>query len=290
MPDAWTPSQSSAALGHVSDTALWVAVYRAEESRRPDALFHDPYAERLAGERGFRLVDEMPKGRSWSWPMVARTVQFDRLILEHVGRDVDLVVNLAAGLDARPYRMALPPDLHWIEADLPGMIEYKESLLADERPVCRLERWALDLADGSARRELLARIAALGERVLVLTEGLLIYLDREEVTGLARDLAAVGSCRWWITDLASPGLLKMMAKTWGRQVANAGAPFRFGPPEGPEFFTPLGWRPVSAESTFHVAAAIRRLPPLLRLFAYLPQPRRWNPKRVWSGICLLERS
>src|SRR5262249_23119204 len=36
------------ALENVSDTARWVAVYRAMESARPDALFHDPYAERLA--------------------------------------------------------------------------------------------------------------------------------------------------------------------------------------------------------------------------------------------------
>jgi len=39
-------------IGHVSDTALCVAVYRAEESERPDALFKDPLARRLAGERG----------------------------------------------------------------------------------------------------------------------------------------------------------------------------------------------------------------------------------------------
>jgi methyltransferase (TIGR00027 family) len=289
MVEPWSPSAESSALNHVSDTALWVAVYRAEESRRKDALFHDPFAERLAGERGFRLVDEMPKARTWSWPMVARTVQFDRLILEHAGKDVDLVVNLAAGLDARPYRMELPPELRWLEVDLPEMIRYKESILGAERPLCRLERLALDLADPAARRQLHERIAAVGRRAMVLTEGLLIYLDRDEVTGMARDLASDGVCRWWVTDLASPGLIRMMARTWGRQVANAGAPFRFAPPEGPEFFAPLGWRTVSAESTFYAAAAIRRLPPLLRLFAHLPKPRRWNPKRVWSGICLLER-
>ena len=33
-------------------TARWVAVYRARESQRPDAVFHDPFAERLAGDRG----------------------------------------------------------------------------------------------------------------------------------------------------------------------------------------------------------------------------------------------
>jgi O-methyltransferase involved in polyketide biosynthesis len=39
-------------IENVSDTARWVAMYRALESDRPDAHFHDPYARLLAGERG----------------------------------------------------------------------------------------------------------------------------------------------------------------------------------------------------------------------------------------------
>jgi O-methyltransferase involved in polyketide biosynthesis len=43
-----------ALIRNVSDTARWVAMYRAQESARPDALFHDPWAERLGGDRGRR--------------------------------------------------------------------------------------------------------------------------------------------------------------------------------------------------------------------------------------------
>jgi O-methyltransferase involved in polyketide biosynthesis len=43
-------------IGNVSDTARWVAVYRAMETARPDAIFRDPFAERLAGERGLEIV------------------------------------------------------------------------------------------------------------------------------------------------------------------------------------------------------------------------------------------
>ena len=63
----------SNAIQHVSDTALWGALYRAIESERPDALFHDPYARRLAGERGARIFDGVPKARTWGWPMIVRT-------------------------------------------------------------------------------------------------------------------------------------------------------------------------------------------------------------------------
>jgi O-methyltransferase involved in polyketide biosynthesis len=47
-------------ISNVSDTARWVAVYRAWESARPDALFRDPLAGRLAGERGRAIAAAAP--------------------------------------------------------------------------------------------------------------------------------------------------------------------------------------------------------------------------------------
>ena len=44
---------------HVSETAFLVAAYRALESKRPDARFNDPLAERLAGPEGAALVEEI---------------------------------------------------------------------------------------------------------------------------------------------------------------------------------------------------------------------------------------
>jgi O-Methyltransferase involved in polyketide biosynthesis len=47
-----------------------------------------------------------------------------------------MIVNLAAGLDARAYRMQLPKTLKWIDVDLPGMINYKNEILQNEKPKC----------------------------------------------------------------------------------------------------------------------------------------------------------
>jgi O-methyltransferase involved in polyketide biosynthesis len=46
----------------VSDTARWVAYFRARETQRADALFRDPFAERLAGEQGFRIANTLADG------------------------------------------------------------------------------------------------------------------------------------------------------------------------------------------------------------------------------------
>src|SRR5207237_1080054 len=162
-------------VSNVSDTARWVAVYRARESARPDALFCDPLAARLAGPRGEAIAALAPKMTANGWPMVTRTKLIDNLILNSIEEGCDCVLNLAAGLDTRPYRMPLPPSLTWIEADLAGMIEEKEELLAGEKPTCCLLREKVDLADPAQRSAFLDRVIA-GKNVLVLTEGLLAYL------------------------------------------------------------------------------------------------------------------
>lgn len=58
---------SAAPIRHISDTALWVAVYRAQESERPDAVFRDPLARRLAGERGAQIAATMPFAQRHAW-------------------------------------------------------------------------------------------------------------------------------------------------------------------------------------------------------------------------------
>ena len=122
------------------------------ESERPDALFQDPYARKLAGERGERILASMRRGRSWAWPMIVRTAVLDELIVRTIARDgIDTVLNLAAGLDTRPYRLQLPASLRWIEADFPDVIAYKQEQLKGERPVCALEHVGIDLTAVAGR-------------------------------------------------------------------------------------------------------------------------------------------
>src|SRR6516225_2759316 len=172
----------------ISDTARWVAVYRARESERPDAAFRDPYARALAGERGEQIARAVEFGEEHAWSFIARTYLFDRVVMRAVEGGVDLIVNLAAGLDARPYRMSLPPTLRWIEVDLPEILDYKEKILQSTTPACQLERVRLDLSNVDARRGLFARLGRSATNVLVLTEGLLVYLMPADVCALAADL------------------------------------------------------------------------------------------------------
>jgi methyltransferase (TIGR00027 family) len=279
-------------VGNISDTALWVAMYRALESERPDAHFRDPFARELAGEQGLRILDAMPGGRSTSWAFVVRTCLMDELILRCVAQGADTVVNLAAGLDARPYRMELPAGLRWIEVDLPGILDHKEAKLAGAKPVCRFERVRLDLSDVAARRELFARIGASSARVLTVTEGLLIYLTREEAGALASDLHANASFRWWIIDIASPDLLRWMQSRYQPSLTAAGAPLKFAPEEGTDFYRPFGWNTTEFRSSFGEARRLRRAPGWAWIFSLIGLFSRRQREKVhrMGGVALLERA
>ncbi len=280
-------------IENVSDTARWVAYYRAMETDRRDALFRDPYARRLAGPEGKRIVDEMPRGKATAWAMVTRTVVFDEIILDTVrNRNVDLVLNLAAGLDARPWRLPLPPALRWVDVDLPAMLDYKTGIMRDVDPVCRYEAVPANLVNADERVALFSRLGREASSTLVVTEGLLIYLTDEQVAGLATELHRQPSFRWWLIDLAAPRLLQLLEKNWGRTLERGNAPFRFAPPNGTEFFRPLGWREVTYRSALEEAHRIKREMPMMwfwRLMSRLSPPEKREEVRRISGFVLFER-
>lgn len=174
-------------IRNVSDTALWVTIYRAMESERPDRIFDDPYARRLGGERGEAIVRAMPKGAATAWPMIVRTAVMDEIVLRCVADGAATVLNLAAGLDARPWRLDLPASLRWLHVDMPEMVGYFRERMVGAVPRCEVEFVAADLREADTRRALFARASAHGP-VLVISEGLLVYLTPAEVGELARDL------------------------------------------------------------------------------------------------------
>ena len=278
-------------ISNVSDTARWVAAYRAWESARPDALFRDPLAARLAGQRGDQMARMMdrPGGMGNGWPIIARTKLLDDIVLASIAEGCTCVLNLAAGLDTRPYRLTLPADLRWIEADLPEILDDKERVLGSEQARCRLERARVDLADEQARRALFDRVDGSESRVLVITEGLVVYLEAPVVTTLGRDLAARKSFAFWALDFPSPNLLKMLQRVMGEQLINA--PMKFAPADGVAFFEALGWKARDIHSLFHEGVRLRRVPWRMRPFAWLfpPADPRAPGKQPWSGVVRLER-
>lgn len=282
---------SDAPLENISDTALWVAAFRAQDTARPDRIIDDPFAARLAGARGEHLARTLP-ARGAREVMALRTRILDDLISRVVAEGgIDMVVDLAAGLDSRPYRLDLPASLRWVEVDLPAMIAYKEQALAADQPRCQVTRIALDLADGDARRALFTRLGAETRGALVITEGLLIYLRDEHVRALAADLHAIPTFKAWAADVAAEEALAYMQRTYNRALAVADARMQWALPAAGGWFEPLGWRERAFHSYLEAGRAYGREMPyawLLRLLAIVaPAGRRARMRRM-SGVVHLE--
>lgn len=277
-------------IRNIADTALWVAIYRAMETERPDALFRDPYARRLGAQRGEAIVRELPEGASMSWSVVVRTVVMDEIVARCVREGARTVLNLAAGLDTRPYRMDLPADLRWIHVDVPDMLDYFREQMAGETPRCRIEFVAADLREADVRRRIFESAAADGP-ILVITEGLLIYLQADDVAALARDLQTVAKARWWTADLAGPAVLRRVERTWSPRLRAGNAPFVFAPRENTAFFSPFGWRELEFHPHWDESIRLKRTMPrawLLRLLMAVSPKRKLDALRRASGIMLLQ--
>lgn len=241
------PHTSAAAT---AATARWTAAERARESARADRLFSDPLAEKLAGDIGRAWISRMRGNGRFENPAVAiRTRFFDDSVAEVLddARGPRQVVALAAGMDTRPYRLALPNQVTWYDVDRPVVVSEKEQLLSDAhagRPFCERRAVGADLAadwrpllESSGFDPLLP--------TLWIIEGLLMYFDEESVKELLNT----------VTDSSAPAstivcdsiglqfLRSPMTRSWLAELESVGAPWRSGTDNPGGMFAQRGWIP-----------------------------------------------
>ncbi len=84
---------SESPIRNISDTAAWVAIYRAMETEREDPVFRDPYARRLAGSRGEEIMSAIKVARRHAWSYTARTHLLDTFVTQEVRAGADMVIS-----------------------------------------------------------------------------------------------------------------------------------------------------------------------------------------------------
>lgn len=156
--DSWDITES------VGSTALGVAAARAAETERENPLIQDPFARAFleaAGEGMWSLVANPEMSAKLSeldpqlWAhrqvmvdfMAVRTAFFDEFFLDAAKSGVRQVVILAAGLDARAWRLPWPDDTTVYELDQARVLEFKSTTLERRgaRPTSKLVSVAVDL-------------------------------------------------------------------------------------------------------------------------------------------------
>jgi methyltransferase (TIGR00027 family) len=199
--DSWDLASS------VGATATMVAAQRALANR--EGLIDDPFAEPLVravgldffiraldGEIELEDVDPEFNMRRAAEGMAVRTRWFDNLFADAAAAGVRQAVILAAGLDARAYRLDWPHGTTVYELDQPEVIDFKTKTLTDlaAKPKADRRTIAIDLRHDWPK-ELLNNGFDPSQPTAWIAEGLLIYLPSE-----AQDLLFDR-----INDLSAPG-------------------------------------------------------------------------------------
>ena len=250
-------------IQNVTDTALWVAQYRAEETERKDALFKDPFAKLLLGDNGHLIARRTQGSRYTAWSVIIRTVIIDRFINQLLTNhsSIDTVLNLGAGLDTRPYRMVLPNQLRWIEVDFENIINLKNEKLKNVKANCQLERISLDLSISKNRDSFFKSISNESTNVLILTEGVIPYLSNDNAKTLAQSLFDHQHFNFWITEYYSPEILQFL-RTPKRLKQMENSPFLFYPNDWFQFFRDIGWTDRKTEYFGVESEKMGRTPPV----------------------------
>ncbi|MGJ0118605.1 SAM-dependent methyltransferase [Williamsia sp. MIQD14] len=197
--DTWTITSS------VGRTALLVALGRALETRRPDALISDRFADafvRAAGDDTLTpeaieqlvstdpsVADSVTMLRDM---MAARTLRIDTTVADATASGCAQAVILASGLDARAHRLPWAPGTPVFEVDQPAVLQFKDEVLeglgaqTDAHRVtvaCDLrDDWLGALRDAGLREDV---------PTVWLAEGLLPYLRAEDQESLLTTIGSV---------------------------------------------------------------------------------------------------
>ena len=248
-----TAGGADGGMSPVGLTAQWVAASVALETESANPLYTDPFARELAGPVGFAMnaAASAATGADATRPsphLTIRTKFLDDGILAAVtqkDRGLSQAVVLAAGMDARAFRLAWPTGLTLFEIDRDDIFDRKEAILArlDAKPMCDRRTVRVDLAQAWTKKLIDAGFDP-RRPAAFLAEGLLMYLDEPAVLRLLDGLRTVAAPGSWIgldlvnTDmLTSPytaGLMKGLAK--------AGCPWNFGVDDPQELLARYGWQ------------------------------------------------
>lgn len=240
-------SQPHGEISHVSDTALMVAACRALETDSADGFVRDPFAARLAGERGMAMLRALPQPEMMRFGIGVRSRFMDELVLETLAsEEIATVLSLGCGLDSRPWRLEVPPDLRWIEVDFADMLDYKNVVMSAETPRCQREFISANANDAAQRRNLYKAVGP--APALMITEGFLMYLPAATVEALAAEAWQESGIAHWMSDITATAFMKAIQMDTPPSVRNMQAPDCLNGEQILESIRSQGWRTAARRS------------------------------------------
>ena len=164
-------------LQGVPETMLQTLYARAAESQKENHCIYDEKAIEMVSRLDYDF-SKASKDGMMSKGVIARTILLDRMVTEYLSQNPGaVVINIACGLDTRCYRMK--GYSRWYNLDLPETISVRERFLPETDPIFQIGK----SADDESWAE---EVSHKGEPVLVIIEGLTMYLTQQQVQKIFR--------------------------------------------------------------------------------------------------------
>lgn len=157
----------------VPETMIQTLYARAKETRKENPKIKDEMAVSIVKQLDYDF-SKADQDRTMSLGVIARTIVLDKMVEEYLNTHKDtIVINIACGLDTRCYRMK-GKYVRWYNLDLPETINIRKQFLKETGPIYQIAKSAMD----ESYRD---NIQYHGENILVIIEGLTMYLSENDI-------------------------------------------------------------------------------------------------------------
>lgn len=224
----------------ISKTAFYCCGVRMQDADRSNPVCNDIYAKTFMNEDGLQILETFKDEEKTNTSSVARHRIIDDLLRQELLAKPDLtVVIIGAGFDSRAYRLKGGT---WVELDEPQVIAYKNDRLPVSNSENELHRIPIEFSTDSLQEKLSS--FATRNPVVVVIEGVFIYLEEDTIRQLLQTLRRVFPQHKLICDLMSKDFFEGNAKTVHEKITGMGTSFKFTVVKPDAIFLENGYRRV----------------------------------------------
>lgn len=214
--------QEKISITGVPETMLQTMYARAKETKKKNAVIHDEKAVEIVEklDYDFTLAD---KDAAMGSGVIARTIMLDKMVSDYLHKNENtIVVNIACGLDTRCYRNE-GKYKKWYNIDLPDTINIRSRFMREEGPTI------YQFAESAMDEAWAEKIEYNGEPVLVVIEGLTMYLAEEEVVRIFKIIDKKFRKATVLVEIMNPFIVKNIKE---KSIDQSTAKFTWGVKNG----------------------------------------------------------
>ena len=207
----------------VPETMIQTLYARAKETKKQNAKIKDEIAAELVEKLDYDF-SKADKDKAMSCGVIARTIVLDRMVRQYLEKyENTVVVNIACGLDTRCYRMK-EKYLRWYNVDLPETMKIRSQFLTETGPVYQIAKSAMD-------DSYVEDIDYHGENVLVIIEGLTMYLCEKDIRKMFSIIERLFQKVTVMVETMSPFVVRHVKE---KSIEGSNAKFTWGVKNGKE--------------------------------------------------------